>query len=62
MKRYLVSLCCKCRKEMGRKPLPKDYGVGSGFKSLMLRDVVSHGICESCSEILYPWYKLYDKK
>ena len=45
--RYLISVCCLCQKEYGKKPLPSDYG-----KELPAKyhkgDLKSHGYCAEC--------------
>ena len=53
MKRYLISICCKCGKEMGRKPIAESWGKDTGIKSMMEGNVKSHSVCKPCGIKLY---------
>jgi hypothetical protein len=52
MTHLIISVCCQCGKELGRKPL-----VG-GHKYMYNKDgnVTSHSVCDSCGPKLYGKY------
>ena len=50
--RYLIRVCSGCKRELGRKPLPKDYPKTSVLW-LDKGDLISHGICPTCGPKLY---------
>ena len=43
----LIKVCCKCKVELGRQPLPDDYGkeIPDSYKG---KDLISHGLCPKC--------------
>ncbi len=47
MNLYLISVCCYCGKEQGRKPLQESATKGLP-DSLQCKDLLSHGICDEC--------------
>ena len=51
--RHLVSKCCLCGKEYGRKPFPEGYGKELPAK-YQTGDIYSHGYCSACVKKVAP--------
>lgn len=52
MTRQIISVCCQCGKELGRKPLVGEHK----YRYNKEGNAISHGVCNTCGPRLYGKY------